>query len=468
MFSIIALLLLIVILLWLTYPALYLFVRTPLGYNEGWNALISARAMSDVPLYPADRTLHTNNYPPLSFYIVGTLGHLVGDNIYAGRIVSFASTLAIAAEVAAIVRLLGGCWRFAGFAGLVFLGGLIGLGSIYIGYNDPQLLGHAVMLGGLLVLMRRRTDAHVIAAAVLMVSAGLIKHSMIALPLAVTAWLLMTDRRALAVWLLAAAAALAAALLVLWLLYGAPLVDNMLSARSFDLHRTLRVTKQALAPMQIFVLGSLLLVAACPGAPSSRFVAAYCLCSLAVGVLFVGGAGTGTNMFFDLLIANAIGAGLLLQQATRVASSWRPGATRAFVAIAYLLAIGVSLPSAPLRLLLDSPIHKQQTDTGADLAFLESIDGRVMCETLALCYWSAKGLEVDTFNARQGFLVAGHDEQVLLDLLAHGDFAAVQVTRADPERDDERFSPTFMQHLLQHYAVARSSRNGVILVYRGE
>lgn len=49
-----------------------------------------------------------------------------------------------------------------------------------------------------------------------------------------------------------------------------------------------------------------------------------------------------------------------------------------------------------------------------------------------------------------------------------GAFAAVQMTSVDPKRDDERFSPAFMERLLQHYSVARSSANGVILVYRGK
>lgn len=37
------------------------------------------------PLYsPADQLIG-NNYPPLSFYAIGYLGHFVGDNLFVGR-----------------------------------------------------------------------------------------------------------------------------------------------------------------------------------------------------------------------------------------------------------------------------------------------------------------------------------------------------------------------------------------------
>jgi hypothetical protein len=56
---------------------------------------------------------------------------------------------------------------------------------------------------------------------------------------------------------------------------------------------------------------------------------------------------------------------------------------------------------------------------------------------------------------------------VLLDLLASGAIEAVQLTEADPGRDDERISPAFMAELLRHYRPARVSGNGTYFVYRG-
>lgn len=465
-FPFVALALLVLILIWMIHPVASLFALTPKDYNEGWNALIAMRAMGDLPLYPQDQTLHTNNYPPLSFYLVGALGWMVGDNIFAGRILSLLATVVIAGEIAVIVRLLGAGWRVAGFAGLVFLGGLIGLESHYIGMNDPQLLGHAVMLAGLIVLLRGHgAGARFVAAALLMVVAGLIKHNLVALPLAVTAWLFLTDRRGLLIWLLAAGAALAGALLALWLLYGAAAFDNLASARSYSLVDMAQHTKRGFARLQVLLVGWFLLVASRPRDAANQLVAAYGACSILVVVLFAGGAGIDDNLFFDLLIASSLGAGLLLQQAPSLARSHAPAMTRAVVAAAYLFGIGINLPGEPIRSLFDSSAAHAEADTRADLAFLAAVEGRVMCETLALCYWAGKGFEVDSFNARQGFLARGHDEQMLLDLLANGELAAVQLTSAEPGRDDERISAAFIDSLLRHYRLARVSGNGAFFVY---
>jgi hypothetical protein len=139
---------------------------------------------------------------------------------------------------------------------------------------------------------------------------------------------------------------------------------------------------------------------------------------------------------------------------------------RAALAAALIFGVGLHLPGDPIRILLGaSPVRRAEAVTRTDLAFLAAIEGRVMCETLALCYWAGKGLEVDSFNARQGFLARGHDEQVLLDLLANGELAAVQLTSAEPTRDDERISAAFMDSLLRHYRLARVSDNGAFFVY---
>ena len=43
----------------------------PLIHNEGWNAVHTSRAMSGGHLYQYDTAFLVNNYPPLSFYVVG-------------------------------------------------------------------------------------------------------------------------------------------------------------------------------------------------------------------------------------------------------------------------------------------------------------------------------------------------------------------------------------------------------------
>src|ERR1700728_142178 len=63
-------------------------LHVSLDPNEGWNAYHAAAAMRGHGLYPGAASFMANNYPPLSFYLVGLLGQVTGDPIVAGRIVS--------------------------------------------------------------------------------------------------------------------------------------------------------------------------------------------------------------------------------------------------------------------------------------------------------------------------------------------------------------------------------------------
>jgi uncharacterized membrane protein len=57
-----------------------------------------------MPLYPSHDKLITNNYPPLSFYIVGALGWLIGDMVLAGRLLSLGAVAVTAVAVALIIN----------------------------------------------------------------------------------------------------------------------------------------------------------------------------------------------------------------------------------------------------------------------------------------------------------------------------------------------------------------------------
>ena len=53
-----------------TWPVYRAFLNIEITDNEGWNAYFADAAMGKMPLYPSTAQLITNNYPPLSFYIV--------------------------------------------------------------------------------------------------------------------------------------------------------------------------------------------------------------------------------------------------------------------------------------------------------------------------------------------------------------------------------------------------------------
>src|SRR5262249_18154478 len=91
-----------------TWPTYRAFLNIEIENNEGWNAYFADAAMGKMPLYPSADQLITNNYPPLSYYIVGLAGRLVGDPVLAGRLLSLVGVVVIATAIAFSVRRLGG------------------------------------------------------------------------------------------------------------------------------------------------------------------------------------------------------------------------------------------------------------------------------------------------------------------------------------------------------------------------
>ena len=82
---------------WTVYRA---FLNVEIENNEGWNAYFADAAMGKMPLYPSADQLITNNYPPLSFYIVGLAGRFIGDPVLAGRLLSLVAVVGCANDIA--------------------------------------------------------------------------------------------------------------------------------------------------------------------------------------------------------------------------------------------------------------------------------------------------------------------------------------------------------------------------------
>ena len=121
---------------------------------------------------------------------------LTGDNIVAGRVLSFLATLGVGAMIYACLRGMKTGPQHSLFAALLFVSGLL-VFTDYVGMDDPQLLAHTVALSGLvLFLARPATFAIVTASALLMTAALFIKHNLIALPVAVTIWLALIPQLA--------------------------------------------------------------------------------------------------------------------------------------------------------------------------------------------------------------------------------------------------------------------------------
>jgi hypothetical protein len=437
-------------------------LMVPFDPNEGWNAYHATAAMAAGSPYPSPQSFMTNNYPPLSFYIVGAFGRAIGDMIVAGRLVSLSAFLAVAAAIAAALRLMACATIQSAFGVSVFAACLL-LNSDYVGMDDPQLLGHAVAMGGLLLVLRQRPGAPTIAAAALLFTfAFFIKHNLIVLPFVVTVWLALYDRRNASIFAAAGAAFLIAGLLSFRLMFGFDLLGVLHSARTFALH-DLAVN-----------LSSWLVWGALPLAVTTfllatrrddKFVvlcALYAVIGFVVGASYFGGAGVDVNAMFDADIALALVAGLALNR-----SSHRGAVYTDAILAAFLLPLTFGLWSGFSSEWLGRdywfhPMHDEAALANQDIAFLRARPGPALCETLAYCYWAGKAPEVDVFNAGQQFATHSRSADTLMQMISAQRFAAIQLDTLSPFALGDRV------HLVldRAYRVDHTNDDGVFLIPR--
>jgi hypothetical protein len=434
----------------------------PFDPNEGWNAYHTAAAMIGGSPYPPPRSFLTNNYPPLSFYIVGALGRAIGDMIIAGRLVSLAAFLAVAGSIAAASRLMGCSWAESLFAALVFAACLL-LNSNYVGMDDPQLLGHAVAMGGFLLLLRQHRDvAAIVAAALLFTLAFFIKHNLIVLPLAVTIWLAFQDRMSALRLTIAGSAFLAAGLIAFRLVYGFGLIGVLNSARVF-------AAQLLVVNLSSWLIWGLLPLVVAGFLFSTRrhdkyvvLCALYSAIGFVVGVSYFGGKGVDVNAMFDADIALALVGGLALDRLSERGTRYQ-----AAIIAAYLVPIAFGLWSNFdsdwftsdywLHPMSDEAIAAQQ-----DIRFLKVHSGPAMCEMLAFCYWAGKPAEVDVFNTGQQFAAHSRSDGTLIQMLGRHRFAAVQLDTLSP------FALGDHVHLAlnRSYRIDHTNDDGVFLIPR--
>lgn len=380
----------------LAEPVLRLPLRISLDFNEGWNAYHAAAVAAGGDLYRDPHGSFVNNYPPLSFLLVGHSARFLGDPIIIGRAVALASLLMAALLIALLVIKHGGS-RVAGlFAAMWFLAYEAGWTPIYVGLNDPQWLAHAVMLTGLLVLPPNvRPLPLLFLAEALMVTAGFIKHNLLPLPAAVTLWLLWQDRRAALAWIVAGAAMAGLGLVAGHLAYGPDFIASVLGSEGSRLYLPRVALRRGLLYVTPLLPALLLGAWALAQAPRQRFlrlVALYAALALPFGVYQLGGYGVDRNALFDLEIAAALGTGLALAQLS-------PALPHLAGILALVVVVLVPLPER-LRSWQHFAATKERLvdTTGEDVAYIQGRPGEAVCEALALCFWAGKPISVDLFR----------------------------------------------------------------------
>jgi len=390
--------------LFFLWPAYRASLNIVLDSNEGWNAYFADAAMGRMPLYPSPDKLITNNYPPLSFYVLGAVGRLTGDNIIAGRLLSLLAVLAIAVAIARITLRMGGTPTAAGVGGVYFVATMSHFFTGYVGMNDPQLLAQTIMAFACLSFLTAAERRNGYAAPVLaMVFAGFFKDNIITIPLAAMVWLLIHDRRQFVKCALLSLAAIAVGFAACRLVYGRNFWFNFTSPRAFSIDDGIA----ALPDLQWVAVG--LVAWTCVGwvkraDPRIQFCNLLVAIGLPVFFLQRCGSGVDANAQFDLVIGVSIGVGMAFALADQLplARRFSPDHLRLALLLAVCARLAASTSLESVRLFTDPSFHTAIRDSEEQMANtvarVRAIEGDVYCDPM-VSYRAGKPFAVDEFNA---------------------------------------------------------------------
>ncbi len=430
--------------LYFAWPVYRAWFKIEIDTNEGWNAYFDDAALGSMPLYPAPSQLITNNYPPLSFLIVGALGRVIGDTILAGRLLSLAAVAALAGAIALCVRRLGGD-RLGAIVGASLFVGMMSRSFLrYVGMDDPQLLAQAVMAFGFAAfLAARQRDRGFVWPILLMVAAGFIKHNIIAMPSVAVCWLLLYRRSEGVKCVAAAAVAITLGFAACYVAYGPNFVSNMLTPRVSSMARAWHGIGH-LKCLDVALIVYAFIAYIKRRDPSVQLCSFWILLSLGVYFLQKMGSGVDVNAAFDLIIASSVGAGLACTHAASIRaqrllhrglgpSIWQ---TVLLLALCWRMVPFKRLESLPAtRLLFDKTLRYEigiREQAMADsVALVKATRGNVMCSNF-VCYRAGKPYAVDRFNVSQRMARGTLPRTTYSDLIKRGELTKVET---DPRAD---------------------------------
>ena len=415
-----------------TWPIYRAFLNIEIENNEGWNAYFADAAMGKMPLYPSADKLITNNYPPLSFYIVGLVGRLVGDPVLAGRLLSLIAALAVGTAIALSVRRLGGTKTAATVSAAFFLATISRFFISRVGMNEPQLLSEAIMAFGFLwFLVARSRDRGYVEAVLVMALAGFAKHNIIAMPLTAFLWLALNRRGEAVKCVCVAAIAIAAGITLCYGFFGRDFFFNLLSPRNYSVKRAFHSFVD-LEGVSVGLIACICNACARWRDPNVRLCS--CLIAIALASFFLQktGAGVDINAQFDLVIAVAMGLGLAYTHISLwpVARQFSSALSQAILLLSVCARLLVSGQLQPLRLIVDrgfrDEIAIRQQAMAESVERVRQTPGDVMCPSL-ISYRAGKPFAVDKFNAAQRISSGALPKDTITARVAAGTLTIVEV-----------------------------------------
>jgi hypothetical protein len=371
--------------------------------NEAWNAWQS-KALAH--LYPAADALTINNYPPLYFHLLHASASLGAEEVYAGRVISLFASLALTFLLYRSTVILGATRLAAGIGAIWFLATLAGAYTGYAGMNDPHLLGLAVMGAGFTWFIARANKGKATEPAVLlMILAGFIKHSLIAIPASALIWLAFDRPREAARAAAFGVAACAAGLIVCYTVYGGAFFEQLLMPRAVG-WKNVHLALTYAAPL---IGAAAICMAWLVYDRRSRLAQKM---AVLLGLTFLSGFvqslgdGLDVNAYFEFLFALAMCIGMAFSkiQASPASAPRAAGIMLAFTAV-LLTALAFSFQAEPYKFAFSREFRRDIVENvdafRSEVRRLKKIPGSVSCSVMLVCYWAGKPFVWDDFAMRE-------------------------------------------------------------------
>jgi len=461
---------LLIALVW--FPISRIGAHYEMGYNEGFSAYWQQAAANGFPIYGKAPTVAYTNYPPLSFHLIGWLGHFMGDRNVAGRCVSFLAYLGIAGFIAALVFHFTGERRHAIYAAMMWLIWLAAFDPSRIGLNDPHVLGVALAIGGLYCYLRDpESAAWLIASGVTFAFSLFAKQSLVAFPAAAGLHLLLTSRKRFFVWFGAIAGCGLLLLLLTFQLDGAYFLQHLSIPRTYSLLNLAGSTTAYVVFFQAPLAAALILMARKPLAgtrsvPVLAFVLAH-----AMGIVYTSGTGAGVNHLFEAIISICLITGLALPDVEAFANALPYPSAFLVVSLTAPFFLS-SLAVLPQRIPDDWSRFESRSQAEASFAaaqsFVQRQPGDAMCESLLVCYAAGKPVTWDPFVIGQLVQSKQLDENRVLSVLANQGFSVIEIDLKYNEslNTREHISPSFTKQMLATYQLALRTPDFALFVPR--
>ncbi|WP_426442941.1 hypothetical protein [Bradyrhizobium genosp. P] len=407
-----------------SYPVWRSQFLIEIWFTEGWNAYFQDAAAAWQRIYPSSSSLIVNNYPPLSFYGVGLVGNFLGDNLFVGRGLSLVSLIAVSIEIFVCVRALAGGVFGPAIGALWYVAIMSHNSTAYVGANDPQIAGEAIMGFGLawLLTSERSGTRSALGPLLMMVIGGFWKHSMVAIPLTAVIWLLARRGAGAIPAVVASAIATAAGLVLCGVIFGPDFFHNLFTARDYDIAHLIG----NLGHLQWPALAALIWLSwvVTGRTDGARFTMLHVPIALAACILQWFGDKIFVNAEFDLIIALGIAIGVTCSSLDRSLLSKYLSVSTIKIAVVSALVIRLlaSDRQEPLLVLFD-PHFAEQFANGErtirrEAAQVAAIEGNVYCLVKTVCRLAGKPFTVDDFKVEEMVATKRITQDDLDELLA--------------------------------------------------